>query len=265
MQSVFDRLGIQEEMIPKHSFSVHAVTGQFVTTVHHHSRYQLLYAEHGVLRFLSDDKQFILPTNHGAWIPAGLIHKVVSSSANLHFRTLYLGYQKPEYHFPDTLTIFPISLLAREMIVYTQQWHYDDPITQAEEAFYDAISYLIADWCRDAIRLILPTTEHKHLLPITAFMLAHLDKPLTLTQVGNQFGMSSRTLMRLFRQEMDTTFQAYLRVARIIKALELLSTTDMTITEVSLQVGYQSMSSFSATFKAFVGQSPTQFRQHHRQ
>jgi AraC-like DNA-binding protein len=49
-------------------------------------------------------------------------------------------------------------------------------------------------------------------------------------------------------------------MARIIAALELLSSADATITEVALHVGYQSMSSFSRTFKDYVGKSPSVFR-----
>ena len=91
-------------------------------------------------------------------------------------------------------------------------------------------------------------------------MLSNLDKSLAISQVSGEFGMSSRTLIRLFRKQMDTTFQAYLRTARVIRAIELLSIPDLSVTEVSIQVGYLSMSSFSQTFKAFVGKSPSKFR-----
>ena len=260
MNSPFSRLGINDEDIKKRTFAIHMPVGKFITETHQHSRYQLLYAEGGVLHFFADDQRFILPAKHGAWIPAGLNHKVVSLSPQLHLRTLYIGQDKEGYVFPNHLTIFPITPLAREMILYTQQWHYEHPVTKSEEAFFDAICYLIADWCLDAIALVLPTTEHEQLLNITSYMLSNLDKNLTMPHVSSEFGMSSRTLMRLFRHQLDTTFQAYLRTARVIKALELLSMPDASITEVSLQVGYLSMSSFSQTFKAFVGKSPSKFR-----
>lgn len=257
---LFSSLGIQVDDVNKTAFAVHLPIGQFTTSNHSHSRYQLLYAEGGALHFFTHDQQFLLPAKHGAWIPAGLQHKVMSSSPQLHLRTLYLEQTKLSYGFPQQLTIFPVSPLAREMILYTQRWHYEHPVTQSEAAFYDALSHLVTDWCQDAIALVLPTTEHEYLLKITAFLVNNLDKNLTIAQVSQQFGMSSRTLMRLFRQQLDTTFQAYLRTARMIKALELLSLPDISITEVSLQVGYLSMSSFSQTFKSLVGKSPSVFR-----
>ncbi|MEL6527097.1 MAG: helix-turn-helix transcriptional regulator, partial [Chloroflexota bacterium] len=234
--------------------------GKFRTEKHQHTRYQLLYSEGGVLHFFTDAQRFVLPAKHGAWIPAGLVHSIESSSPHLYLRTLYLGHAHSAYRFPNRLTIFPISSLAREMILHTQNWDYEKPITQSERAFYEAISFLIADWCRGAMALVLPTTAHKQVQTITQYMLNNLDKDLTIKYVSDKFGMSSRTLMRLFRGELDTTFQGYLRIARVIKALELLTLPDISITEVSLQVGYRSMSSFSQTFKAFVGKSPSAFR-----
>jgi AraC-like DNA-binding protein len=67
-------------------------------------------------------------------------------------------------------------------------------------------------------------------------------------------------MMRLFRGHLDVTFQGNLRAVRIIAALELLSSPDAPITEIALNVGYQSISSFSRTFKFYVGKSPSVFR-----
>ncbi len=260
MSSLFARMGIIEDEIEKRTFAVHTQVSKFTTEMHHHSRYQLLYAEGGIMQFFSEDQQFILPAKHGAWIPAGLVHRVVLPSSQIYLRTLYLGDDK-RYAFPNHLVIFPITPLAREMILYTEKWHYEHPAMPSEDAFYDAISHLIAEWCRDAITLVLPTTEHEQLAEIIDYMLSNISQNLTVSDVGHEFGMSSRTLMRMFRQQLDITFQVYLRTARVIKAIELLSLPDASITDVSLQVGYQSMSSFSQVFKAFVGQSPSMFRQ----
>lgn len=252
-------LGIDD--IKKHSFAVHMHVGSFTTEVHlHSSHHQLLYAEGGVLHFFTRDQRFILPARHAAWIPASLYHRVESPSPQLYWRNLYIGRSDHAYGFPDELTIFPMTPLAREMIVYTQRWHYENPVTQPEEVFFNAICHLIPDWCSAAIRLVLPTTEHESLKNVISYIIDNLDRNLTLAKVGGEFGVSPRTLIRLFRNELDMTFQEYLRTARIIAALELLSVPDVTITEVSLQVGYQSMSSFSQAFKAIVGKSPSAFR-----
>jgi AraC-like DNA-binding protein len=251
-------LGIENAR--KQTFAIHRPVGNFATEVHHHSRHQLLYAEGGVLHFFTQDKQFILPARHGAWIPANLVHRVESPSPQLHLRTLYFWRGDGEHKLPEKLTVFPVTSLAREMIVYTQRWPHENPVLESEDAFYQAILYLISDWCRDAISLVLPATQHQLLRNITGYLTDNIDSNLTLARVSSEFGVSSRTMMRLFRGHLDMTFQEYLRTARVIAALELLSSPDTTITEIALHVGYQSISSFSRTFKAYVGKSPSVFR-----
>jgi AraC-like DNA-binding protein len=234
--------------------------GKFTTQMHLHSRHQLLYAEGGALHFFTGDQQFILPARHAAWIPANLAHKVESPSPHLYLRTLYIWRDEGQQKFPEQLTVFPVTPLAREMIVYTQRWSHEDSVSKAEEAFFNAICHLVLDWCRAAMTLVLPTTQHHLLKNITEYLVNNLETELTTANVAREFGVSSRTLMRLFRGQLDMTFQEYLRMARITTALELLSSADASITEVALQVGYQSMSSFSRTFKVYVGKSPSVFR-----
>ncbi len=248
------------ENVSKKTFAIHKLVGRFTTAVHLHSRHQLLYAEGGVLHFFAGDKQFILPARHAAWIPSNLIHKVESPSPFLHLRTLYIWPDDGGVTLPEQLTVFPVTPLAREMIVYTSRWPHEKHVSDAEDAFYKAIIFLISDWCRDAISLVLPTTRHELLRNITDYLIDNLDNKLTLSIVGDEFGVSPRTLMRQFRGHLKMTFQEYLRTARVIAALELLSSADATITEVALEVGYQSLSSFSRTFKAYVGKSPSVFR-----
>ena len=229
----YPRLNLGIENVAKQTFAVHIPVEEFTTEVHRHSRHQLLYAEGGVLHFFAGAKQFVLPARHAAWIPANLTHKVESRSSNLQLRTLYFWPDEGGQTLPQQLTIFPVTPLAREMIVYTRRWPRENPVSESEDAFYKAISYLVSDWCRDAISLVLPTTRHQLLGNITGYLIDNLDDDLTLTSVSREFGLSSRTMMRLFRSQLDMTFQEYLRTARVIAALELLSSPDATVTEVN--------------------------------
>jgi len=251
-------LGIENAV--KETFAIHQAVGVFTTEVHLHSCHQLLYAERGVLHFFTRERQFILPARHAAWIPVNLSHKVESRSPSLHLRTIYVREGEAELNFPEQLTVFPLTDLAREMIIYTERWPHVNPLSKAEDAFFIAVSYLISDWCRNAISLVLPTTEHLLLRKVIGHLITNLDNDLTTASVSGEFGVSSRTMMRLFRNHLDMTFQEYLRTARVIAALELLTSPDVSITETAQQVGYQSMSSFSRTFKAYVGKSPSVFR-----
>ncbi len=67
-------------------------------------------------------------------------------------------------------------------------------------------------------------------------------------------------LIHLFKKLTGTSPHHFLASLRIQKAKELLLTTDASVTDIALQVGYQSFPTFSRTFTDYVGLSPSEFR-----
>ncbi|MDB4406559.1 helix-turn-helix transcriptional regulator, partial [bacterium] len=66
-------------------------------------------------------------------------------------------------------------------------------------------------------------------------------------------------LSRLVKQETGKTLLLHLRSLRISKAAEMLSENRLNVTEVALEVGYQSLSHFSKAFSMEQGMTPSQF------
>jgi transcriptional regulator GlxA family with amidase domain len=75
-----------------------------------------------------------------------------------------------------------------------------------------------------------------------------------------QLGVSRYHLIRAFRRAWGVTPHQYRTRQRIERAKALLATSDLTITETCLAVGFQSPGSFSALFRRAVGQSPRAYR-----
>ena len=110
--------------------------------------------------------------------------------------------------------------------------------------------------------IALPTTENLRLRPVLRHIVDGLaDDGMSLESVGKAMGFSERTLSRLFQSALDTSFFQYLKLARMIKAMEKLLESDATISEVAYQVGYNSISSFSNTFYKMVGKRPSEFKE----
>jgi AraC-like DNA-binding protein len=64
---------------------------------------------------------------------------------------------------------------------------------------------------------------------------------------------------RSFKRAFGETPGRYLQRRRIERAQELFRETDLTVTEVSLEVGFRSLGSFSSAFSALVGDPPSQY------
>ena len=244
---------------PKEIFSIHIKIGSFQTDWHAHPKHQFLYSEDGILHLHTEKQRLILPARHGAWIPAHRSHKIYSNSQTLHLHSLYFKKRQDDKRIQQQFHIFPISTLAREMILFTRKWPTEGEMGQLEQSFLETIRLLSIEWFNQTIPLVLPTTEYSPLSEITAYMHTNLANQLQLNHVAAQFGLSGRTLLRLFKKQLGMTFGTYLRVARIIQAIELLTTPNASVTDVAYAVGYKSLSTFSTTFQQLTGVNPRDY------
>ncbi len=93
-------------------------------------------------------------------------------------------------------------------------------------------------------------------LKVVAILKENLEEPPPLEEIGRRVGCSHFHLSRLFTKEMGATISVYLRGLRMERAAALLREGRMNVTEVSLAVGYSSLSHFSATFHQTHGCCP---------
>ena len=87
-----------------------------------------------------------------------------------------------------------------------------------------------------------------------------LDDPPSLLELARAVGLNDCILKRGFRQVLGTTVFGYLRQQRLIKARQLLQDTEMSVAEVTCQVGYSHAGHFAAAFKREFGVSPKAFK-----
>jgi AraC-like DNA-binding protein/mannose-6-phosphate isomerase-like protein (cupin superfamily) len=86
------------------------------------------------------------------------------------------------------------------------------------------------------------------------------EKEWTLDLLSSAAGMSRSLFCHQFKIMVGETPLSYLTNWRIIKAKELLLTSKGNISELSMDVGYQSEAAFNRIFKKKVGQTPASFR-----
>jgi AraC-like DNA-binding protein len=84
---------------------------------------------------------------------------------------------------------------------------------------------------------------------------------LDLAALAEAANVSKFHFARCFAQTYGETPMRYLTRRRIERAQDLLRTANLTVTEISGMVGYQSLGSFTTRFTALVGVSPAGYRQ----
>lgn len=95
---------------------------------------------------------------------------------------------------------------------------------------------------------------------VLAFIDSHYMDDLCLEEIASSIGFSKYHFSRLFKQYTNFTFCDYLNYRRIKAAENLLSQNDLTVTEIALQSGFSSISTFNRLFKQLKGCSPREFR-----
>jgi AraC-like DNA-binding protein len=93
------------------------------------------------------------------------------------------------------------------------------------------------------------------------FMHAHFDEALPLTAIARVACLSPHHFHRLFCGFFGHTPHHYLTTLRIERAKNLLRYTEMPVTQICLEAGFESLGSFSSLFRREVGVSPACFRE----
>ena len=96
-------------------------------------------------------------------------------------------------------------------------------------------------------------------------MLTHIAQnymhPITLADLSSLTGLSEAECSRFFSNQMKQTPFAYLNRYRIERSCELLTGTDLSISEIALQTGFNSFSYYSKRFRELMGCSPSEYRE----
>lgn len=106
--------------------------------------------------------------------------------------------------------------------------------------------------------LALPMPQQPSLRAIAAAIVQDPADGRTLEAWSRSSALSKRTFTRRFQAETGLSFGAWRRRARLAQALDLLAA-GRSVTDVALDVGYGSVSAFSAMFTAAIGVPPRQF------
>ncbi len=89
----------------------------------------------------------------------------------------------------------------------------------------------------------------------------HVEEEISLEELAAISGLSLSRFKSRFRQEVQSTPREYINVKKIQRAKELLTGTEIAVTEMAFMLSFSSSSYFSAMFRKLVGCTPTAYRQ----
>jgi len=110
------------------------------------------------------------------------------------------------------------------------------------------------------VKLVAPHPQIESLHLARAYVDNYYDQPITLKHISSAAGFSPYHFIRLFRQTYRQTPYQYVMQRRIERAKELLRSSDLPISVICYQVGFESLGSFSTLFRRVTGLPPSAYR-----
>lgn len=230
---------------------------------HSHPWAQLAWSASGVLRLTAQRGTYIVPPSRAVWVPPGVEHAVtVVETAAL--RTLYLHDQaSPGASASDWqhCRVLEVSELLRALMLALPSGPDGGvPPSPADLERERLIAPLLADELRRAapVPLGVALPEDKRLRTLCE---AVLDDPIRHDTLGDwvrRIGASERTVARLFRDELGTSFGQWRQQVLLARALTL-AARKRPMSEIAAELGYASPSAFSAMVRRSVGMPPSRF------
>jgi AraC-like DNA-binding protein len=102
----------------------------------------------------------------------------------------------------------------------------------------------------------VPLPAHPELRSLCVAFLGEPGSAATAAEWAARVGMSEKTFTRLFRREVRMTFGAWRRLVRVAEARRRLASGER-VTRVALDLGYESISAFTAMFRRATGTLPS--------
>ncbi|WP_151736020.1 helix-turn-helix domain-containing protein ['Paenibacillus yunnanensis' Narsing Rao et al. 2020] len=116
-----------------------------------------------------------------------------------------------------------------------------------------------------ASQLNIPANQTDEKIRTAAnYVRAHCKDRLSLEQAAAIAGYSTHYFSRKFNQLFGISFSDFVLESRLLRAKQLLSSTNLSIKRISMETGFSQSSYFGKCFRAFAGMTPLEFRDIHK-
>ena len=237
---------------------------------HAHPWGQVALSSTGVIRVTAPHGSYMVPPSRAVWIPPGVEHAVtVIEDAEL--LTLYLHQPRsrcgPARSAAESAQwrqcrVLEVSSLLLALALQLDATPDAPGATPSREtlARERRLAALLLDELRRAapVRLGVDLPQEKRLRRLCEAVIEAPSRHATLAAWATDTGASARTLTRLFRSELGTSFVQWRQQVLLARAVPL-AARKLPMASIAAELGYASPSAFAAMVRRSVGAPPSRF------
>jgi len=226
----------------------------FVSEWHSHERGQLLYTKSGSVSVRTEGGDYVLPPDRAVWIAPGDGH-ATRYLMRSELRTIYVRTEQAP-GLPKITTAVNVTPLLRELLLafmtFSRDYEENGPQGRLVQVMLDQII------AAPTAGLRLPIPEDAKLKQLAEIVRNDPQTVRPTVEIARDLAMSLRTFERRFAKDTGMPFRSWRNKAKMLKALELLST-GSSVGETADHLGYEGQSAFIASFKSTFGTTPGRY------
>ena len=265
---------------PFSTYHIENAGRSFQIPVHWHDEFEIIYVRSGFLTVSISGESYIGKTGEAFVVSPGNLHLMGSQSGTVDYYTFLFPLKYISFRTDDMLDeklleplnsghlmICPrVKDTAKELceqlieIYMAKKDESESKIATQVRTKIILLQFILEMWKKGFV--IENDTSGRNTVEkeMVSYIQQNFTGKILLREFGEQFHLSEKYISRYFKEHFHITLSQYVTYLRLEHAKQLLQDTDIPVTDVAMQSGYQNVSYFIRSFQKAYAVSPLKYR-----
>ena len=265
---------------PFSTYHIENAGRSFQIPVHLHDEFEIIYVRSGFLTVSISGESYIGKTGEAFVVSPGNLHLMGSQTGTVDYYTFLFPLKYISFRTDDMLDeklleplnsghlmICPrVKDTAKELceqlvdIYMAKKDESESKITTQVGTKIILLQFILEMWKKGFV--IENDTSGRNTVEkeMVSYIQQNFTGKISLREFGEQFHLSEKYISRYFKEHFHITLSQYVTYLRLEHAKQLLQDTDIPVTDVAMQSGYQNVSYFIRSFQKAYAVSPLKYR-----
>ena len=265
---------------PFSTYHIENAGRSFQIPVHWHDEFEIIYVRSGFLAVSISGESYIGKTGDAFVVSPGNLHLMGSQTGTVDYYTFLFPLKYISFRTDDMLDeklLEPLNSghlmicprlkdTAKELceqlieIYEAKKDESESKITTQVRTKIILLQFILEMWKKGFV--IENDTSGRNTVEkeMVSYIQQNFTGKISLREFGEQFHLSEKYISRYFKEHFHITLSQYVTYLRLEHAKQLLQDTDIPVTDVAMQSGYQNVSYFIRSFQKAYAVSPLKYR-----
>ena len=265
---------------PFSTYHIENAGRSFQIPVHWHDEFEIIYVRSGFLAVSISGESYIGKTGDAFVVSPGNLHLMGSQTGTVDYYTFLFPLKYISFRTDDMLDeklleplnsghlmICPrVKDTAKELceqLIEIYEAKKDESVSKITTQIRTKIillQFILEMWKKGFV--IENDTSGRNTVEkeMVSYIQQNFTGKISLREFGEQFHLSEKYISRYFKEHFHITLSQYVTYLRLEHAKQLLQDTDIPVTDVAMQSGYQNVSYFIRSFQKAYAVSPLKYR-----